>query len=68
MIPDLSSRSIHFADLEDRFGKDNASVILRALEQFEGILEESVVKLSFEERLENVFRIMAENMLYQTRH
>jgi hypothetical protein len=57
-----------FEDLETRFGKDNAFAILRALEQFEGILEARVAKLSFEARLQNVLRLMKENMRYQTRH
>ncbi|MDP9126833.1 MAG: hypothetical protein M3N08_01045 [Pseudomonadota bacterium] len=59
---------IDFADLETRFGKDNAFAILRTLEQFEGVLEARVAKLSWEERLQNVFALMKENMRYQTRH
>ena len=65
------SRNLHlidFADLESRFGKDNAFAILRALEQFEGVLEARVAKLSWEERLQNVFAMMKENIRYQTRH
>ncbi len=64
----IDSASIDFDDLEARFGKENAFAILRTLEQFEGILEARVSKLSFEERLQNVFRMMKENMRFQTRH
>jgi hypothetical protein len=60
--------SLDFVDLESRFGRDNAFTILRTLEQFEGVLEARVMNLSFEERLKNVFRLMKENMRYQTRH
>ena len=59
---------LDFEELETRFGKDNAFAILRALEQFEGIIEARVAKLSFEARLQNVLRLMKENMRYQTRH
>lgn len=62
------SAHIDFSDLETRFGRDNAFAILRALEQFEGITEARVNRLSFEERLKNVFRLMKENIRYQTRH
>ena len=64
-------RNLHmldFADLEDRFGRDNAFAILRTLEQFEGVLEARVAKLSWEERLQNVFALMKKNIRYQTRH
>lgn len=64
----LSSGSIDFADLRTRFGHDSALVILRTLEQFEGIVESRVSKLPVEERMKNVFRLMKENMRYQTRH
>jgi len=67
-MSDLSVNSIEFADLEGRFGRDNAFTILRTLEQFEGVLEERVARLSYEERLKNVFRLMKENMRLQTRH
>jgi hypothetical protein len=59
---------INFGELETRFGRDSAFAILRTLEQFEGIHEDRVAKLSFEDRLRNVFRLMKENMRYQTRH
>lgn len=59
---------IEFFDLESRYGLDNACAILRVLEQFEGIAESGVKKLSYEERLQNVFRLMKDNMRYQTRH
>lgn len=62
------SAHIDFSDLETRFGRDNAFAILLALEQFEGITEARVNRLSFEERLKNVFRLMKENIRYQTRH
>lgn len=57
-----------FSELETRFGRDNAFSILRTLEQFEGVVEARVSNLSFEERLENVFQMMKENIRYQTRH
>ncbi len=60
--------SLDFLDLEDRFGRDNACAILRTLEQFEGISEGRVVKLSYEERLRNVMSAMKDNIRYQTRH
>jgi len=60
--------SIDFADLEIRFGRENAFTILRTLEQFEGVREERVAALPVEERLRNVFRLMKENMRVQTRH
>jgi hypothetical protein len=59
---------VEFIDLESRFGHENAFAILRTLEQFEGVAEDHVAKLPFEERLRNVFRLMKENMRYQTRH
>ena len=63
-----STYLVEFSDLETRFGKDNAFAILRTLEQFEGVREDRVAKLSWEERLQNVFAVMKENMRYQTRH
>ena len=59
---------INFVELEAKFGRDSAFTILRTLEQFEGINEDRVAKLSFEDRLKNVFSLMKENMRYQTRH
>jgi hypothetical protein len=59
---------LHFADLEDRFGSDSAYAILRTLEIFEGVREDWVKNLSHEERLDNVIRLMGENIRYQTRH
>ena len=63
-----STNPIEFADLENRFGKENAITILRALEQFEGVREERVMALPVEERLRNVFRLMKESARQQTRH
>jgi len=57
-----------FTELETRFGRESACAILRSLEQFEGVIEERVAKLSYEDRLKNVMRLMKENMRYQTRH
>ncbi|MFY9288150.1 MAG: hypothetical protein WAO98_06575 [Alphaproteobacteria bacterium] len=65
---DLTPTSLEFNELESRFGRDNAISILRTLEQFEGIVEARVTRLSNEDRLKNVFRLMRENMRYQTRH
>ena len=59
---------LEFFDLESRFGRDNALAILRMLEQFEGVLEARVNNLSFEDRMQNVMRLMKENMRFQTRH
>jgi hypothetical protein len=60
--------NLDFVDLEQRFGLDNARIILRTLEQFEGISEIRVAKLSYEDRLRNVLSAMKENIRYQTRH
>jgi len=57
-----------FGDLETRFGKDNAFAIVRTLEQFEGILEERVARLSGEQRLRNVFSLMKAGIRGQTQH
>ena len=62
------SSSLDFADLESRFGRASAFAILRTLEQFEGVREERVAALPVEERLKNVFRLMRENIRFQTRH
>jgi hypothetical protein len=59
---------VEFNDLETRFGRDNAFAILRTLEQFEGVAEMRVAKLPCEERLRNVFRLMKDNLRYQTQH
>ena len=59
---------IEFLDLESRYGYDNAYAILRVLEQFEGVAESCVRDLSCNERLQNVFRMMTDNMRYETRH
>ncbi len=64
----LGLNSLEFNDLESRFGRESAFAILRTLEQFEGVAEVRVSKLSYEERLKNVFQLMKENMRYQTRH
>lgn len=60
--------ALDFIELENRFGRDNAYSILRTLEQFEGVSESHVAALSFDDRLQNVFRLMKENQRYQTRH
>jgi len=60
--------NLDFPDLEGRFGLDNARAILRTLEQFEGISEVRVAKLSYEDRLRNVMSAMKENIRFQTRH
>jgi len=59
---------IDFLELVDRFGSDNARVILRTLEQFEGIPEYRVANLSYKDRLSNVLSAMRDNIRYQTRH
>lgn len=61
-------QSLAYNDLETRFGPENAMVILRTLEQFEGVIEERVNKLSSQERFKNVLRLMRDNMRTQTRH
>ena len=60
--------SLDFADLESRFGQDNARSILRALEQFEGIFETRESKLSYADRMRNVLLAMEDNVRFQTRH
>ena len=65
---DWDGTAMRFTEMEERFGKESATVILKALEKFEGIASESVVKLSPEERLDNVYERIAEDMMYQTRH
>lgn len=60
--------SLRFDDLETRYGRVHAVAILKTLERFEGVREERVTKLSCDERLKNVFRVMKESMRYQTRH
>ncbi|MGE3622651.1 MAG: hypothetical protein AB7H77_02080 [Bdellovibrionales bacterium] len=62
------SLGLAFEDIESRFGRENAFVILRTLERFEGVVEERVAKLSIDERFKNVLRLMKENMRIQTRH
>ena len=53
--------SLEFLELVSRYGRESAFAILRMLEEFEGVLEARVANLSFEERLQNVFRLMKEN-------
>lgn len=60
--------SMNFDDLETRYGYEAALVIVKTLEQFEGILESRVSRLPPEIRLENVLRVMGENLRPQTRH
>lgn len=57
-----------FSELTDRFGLDSARAIVRTLEQFEGISELRVAKLSDDDRLRNVMSAMKENFRFQTRH
>ncbi len=64
----ISFGSLDFYELEGRFGLDNARAILRTLEQFEGISEQRVAKLSYKDRLCNVMSAMKDNLRYQTRH
>ncbi len=64
----VSFSDLEFSDLEDHFGLDNARIIIRTLEQFEGIPERHVAELSFEDRLNNVMLTMKDNIRYQTRH
>ena len=64
----LDHEPLEFMDLESRFGHESAFAILRMLEQFEGVMEAQVSTQSFEDRLQNVFRLMKENIRFQTRH
>ncbi len=64
----FSFEGLDFIELEGRFGIDSARAILRTLEQFEGISEKGVAKLSYADRLRNVMAAMKENIRYQTRH
>jgi len=68
MLDGQIEQIMRFDELEDRYGSENAYAILRALEMFEGVREEWVKRMSNEERFNNVMRLMAENMRYQTRH
>lgn len=67
-IEEIDQDQLPYEDLVMRYGCHDAQVILKSLEQFEGIREEFVSGLSNEERLRNVFRMMSENLHYQTRH
>jgi hypothetical protein len=60
--------NLEYLELENRFGMDMARAILRTLEQFEGISEDGVTKLSYEDRLRNVMSAMKDNVRFQTRH
>ena len=60
--------TMRFHELEERYGHENACAILRTLEQFEGVKEEDVAKVSLQERLSNVFDLMKEGLRFQTRH
>ncbi|MDR3450676.1 MAG: hypothetical protein P4M15_13200 [Alphaproteobacteria bacterium] len=60
--------ALEFVELEARFGEDNARAILRTLEQFEGISEIRVAKLSYADRMRNVMAAMKDNIRFQTRH
>ena len=68
MQNNMALESLNFIDLEDRFGLDNACAILRTLEEFEGIAEVRVAKLSYAERLQNVMSAMREGVSLQTQH
>lgn len=59
---------MNFNDLETRYGYEAALMIIKTMEQFEGIVESRVARLSPEHRLENVLRVMGENLRPQTRH
>lgn len=59
---------MNFSDLEVRYGYDAAMMIVKTLEQFEGIVESRVARLPPEIRLENVLRVMSENLRPQTKH
>ena len=67
-VSELEILPMDFEELEERYGYDSAREIIHTLEKFEGIGMDSVGKLSYEERLHNVFKVMTENMTYQTRH
>jgi hypothetical protein len=60
--------SVDFGDLETRYGRESACAILKVLEQFEGVHEAQVAKMSYDERLDQVFYLMQDNLKYQTRH
>jgi hypothetical protein len=68
LLDDAENEAMPFDDLVTRYGSSDATIILKALERFEGIREDYVKGLSNEERLRNVFRVMSENLQYQTRH
>ena len=64
----MALEGLNFFDLEDRFGLDNACAILRTLEEFEGISEVRVAKLTYAERLQNVMSAMKDSVSLQTQH
>lgn len=64
----MSQAQMNFSDLEMRYGYDAAVAIVKTLEQFEGVVESRVSRLSPEMRLENVMKLMSENVRPQTRH
>lgn len=59
---------LEYAELEVRFGQDNAHAILRTLEQFEGISEMRVREMSKDDRMRNVMAAMKDSIRYQPRH
>ncbi len=68
MLNKANGEALCYSDLVERFGSESAMAILKTLEQFEGVREEWVSGMSKEERLDNVYRLMGESVLYQTRH
>jgi hypothetical protein len=65
---ELMFGSLEFVELEDRFGIENACVILRTLELFEGIPESRASQLSYHDRLRKVMSVMKDEVGYQTLH
>lgn len=68
MKPILSGKPLRFAELEERFGRENADTILLTLERLEGVREHKVGHMTAEQRLSNVLALMAENFTSGTKH
>ena len=68
LLDDVDLDAMPFNDLVSRYGSTDATIILKALERFEGIREDYVKGLSPDERFRNVMRVMSENLQFQTRH
>jgi len=58
----------NFKDLVNSMGLPDAITILKILEAFEGVNEQSVSKLSYFDRYESVLSMIEENSIYRVNH